>query len=775
MGHLIKAITQEKLDEQRGVVQNEKRQGENEPYSLADEVIAKNSYPVGHPYSWTVIGSMDDISAAKLEDVHEWFQSYYGPSNAVLVVAGDISFDEAKTKVEKYFGDIPPGPPITRPQTAVAKMTGTKRYVAQDNVPQSKLIKVWNIPEWASKELVALDLLSDVLSSGKTSRFYKRLVYEDQIATSVNAYLDMKEIGSQFVIEAMVKPGKTVQEVEKAIDEEMQKVFAKGITDRELERVKTAYFAGFVRGIERIGGFGGKSDILAQNAVYAGAPEYYKNRLEIYEKISAKEIVDGGKTWLSDGVFILEINPFPKLQQAGTGADRTAIPSMENPPDARFPKYEKRTLSNGLNVVVATVSSIPVVNFNLLMRGGYSSDQSTIPGLASMMMNMIDEGTKTRTALEISEEQQLLGARIGTGASLDYFTMNMSALKVNLDKSLELYSDILLNPSFPQKELDRLIQERISQIKREKSSPIQMGLRVLPVILFGKDHLYGMPFTGSGYEATVQKLTVADMVKCHQTWLKPNNATLLVVGDITAEEVIPKLEKLFVNWKKGDVQPIEIKTVVAPAKPVVYVMDRPGSPTSIVLGGAISAQKGADELAVDMMNNILGGIFTSRINMNLREAKHWSYGSGSAILDTKSQRPYLFYGIVQGDKTVESIQEIYKEISEYITTKPATDEEISKMKKNQIFQLAGSWETMGAISGSLQELIVYNLPADYYETYPAQVRNLSLSDLNAAAKKMLTPNNMVWVVVGDKAKFQSGLQTLGYEVQYIDVDGNVIK
>lgn len=775
MGHLIKAVTQGKLDEQRGVVQNEKRQGENEPYSLAYELIAKNTYPVGHPYSWTVIGSMEDLNAAKLEDVHEWFRTYYGPSNATLVVAGDITPAEAKAKVEKYFGDIPPGPPLTRPQYWVAKMTGEKRDVAQDRVPQAKYTKVWNVPQRNADEAVYLDLLSDVLSSGKTSRLYKRLVYEEQIATNVNTYIDARELSSQFYVEALLKPGVPMEKVEKAINEEMAKLFSNGITAKEMERVKTGYFAAFVRGIERIGGFGGKSDILAQNQVFAGDPEAYKADLELVKNATAEKIVSVGKTWLSDGAYILEIYPYPEMEAATAGADRSKMPEMDKTADAKFVQFEKRELSNGLKVIIANRKTIPVVNFNLMINAGFSADHSALPGTANLTMDMLDEGTKTRDALTLSEDLALLGANLRTGASLDYCNVSLSALKNKLDESLDLFTDVLLNPSFPQKELDRLKKEKIAQINREKSSPVQMGMRAFPKLLFGEGHAYSLPFSGLGYEETISKLKVSDLEKFRDTWFKPNNATLIVVGDVTADEIVAKLEKLLKPWKKGTVPVKNIAEVKNAATPKIYILDKPGSVQSVILAGSVIPKKGEDEIAIVTMDNILGGVFTSRINMNLREDKHWSYGSGSSIINTQAQRPYLFYGMIQGDKTKESLQEMFKEIKGMITDKPATDEEIDKIKKNQILQLAGSWETAGRVAGSLVEMVSYNLPDNYFNEYAGRVQKLSKEEIQAAAKKTLMPNNLVWVVVGDRSKIEAGLKEIGYEVNVINGDGKVIK
>lgn len=776
MGHLIGAINQAKLDEQRGVIQNEKRQGENEPYAISEELIANATYPKGHPYSWTVIGYMEDLNAAALTDVHEWFKSYYGAANATLVVAGDITADEAKAKVEKYFGDIPSGPPVAKFQTYVSKMTGVRRQVAQDRVPQARLYKVWNIPEWGSKETAQLDLLSSILSSGKTSRLYKRLVYDEQIATRVSAYVYDREIGGQFFIEADAKPGVELSKVEKAIDEELAKILKSGPTEKELQKVKTQYFAQFVRGIERIGGFGGKSDILASNFVYGGSPDYYKTYNKYIIDASVTSIKNTGVKWLSDGVYILEIHPFPQYTTVASDVDRKNLPDTGTPPDAKFPTLQRAELSNGMKIILAERKSIPVVNLILMIDAGYASDKFAVPGVASMAMGMLDEGTKTKDALQINEELQMLGANLGTGSNLDMGFVNLSALKSNLDASLNLFADVILNPSFPQKELDRLKKEKVVQIQQEKVQPFGMGLRVIPQYLYGKNHSYGMPFSGSGYEETVMKMTREDMLKYYQTWFKSNNATIVVVGDITLNEIKPKLEKLFANWKPGDVPKKNIQEVSLPDKPVIYLMDRPGSQTSIIFGAQVAPPSGdKDNVSIELMNGIIGGMFTSRINMNLREDKHWSYGSGSAIIDARGQRPYLFYGVVQTDKTKEAMQEMYKEITQYIGDKPATDAEVNQVKEQNALSLPGGWETNGAVAGSLINMVSYNLPQNYYDTYAGKIKSVSTPDIQTVAKRIIAPKNLVWVVVTDRSKVETGLKEMGYDVNYIDGDGNLIK
>jgi zinc protease len=776
MGHLLGVVDQARLDEQRGVVQNEKRQGENQPYGRKVwHSIAKATYPSHHPYSWETIGSMEDLDAASLEDVHEWFKEYYGTANAVIVIAGDVKTDEVKARVESYFGDVSSGPPVAHHDVWINNRSAKQRQILQDRVPQSRIYKVWNVPQWGSTEAIYLNLVSDVLTQGKTSRLYKRLVYDDQIATGVSSFVWEREIGSQLIVHATAKPDGDLAAVELAIDEELARLLKDGPAANEMERVKTQRRAQFIRGIERIGGFGGKSDILAMNQVYAGSPDFYKTRLERIASATSENLLQTAREWLSDGEFALEVHPFPKYATISSDIDRSGLPEPGTPPNAKFPELQRATLSNGLMVVLAERQSVPMVNFNLLVDAGYAADQFGRPGAASLALNMLDEGTKTKNALEISEELSMLGARLNAFSNLDISFVNLSTLKNKIDDALALYGEVISSPSFPQADFHRLQQQQIAGVKREKASPFQMALRVFPKMIYGEGHAYSLPFTGSGYEETVAKISRDDLVKFHRTWFKPNNATLVVAGATSMNEIKPKLEQLFKNWKRGEVPRKNISTVAHKPNPIVYLMDKPGAVQSIIFAGHVAPPKAnRDEIALETMNNILGGTFTSRINMNLREDKHWSYGSGSAVVGARGQRPFIAYGVVQTDKTKESMVEMLKELSEIRGERPPTREELTKIQKNRTLRLPGSWETLSAVGNSVNEIVQYGLPDNHFQTYPEKIRSLKLGDVANVAKEMVKPENLVWIVVGDREKIEAGVRELGFgEIKLIDSDGNL--
>ena len=777
MGSLLGSLDQKTLDLQRGVVQNEKRQGENQPYGVTRQLLTQNTYPAGHPYSWTTIGDMADLDAASMKDVQEWFKTYYGPSNVVMVIAGDIDAKTAKERVEKYFGNIPAGPPVAHQQVWIAKRTGTHRQVVQDRVPQARIYKVWNMPEFGSADADYLDMVSDILAKGKTSRLYKRLVYDDQIATTTVAFADANAIAGQFYIQVTARPGDSLDKVETEVDEELAKFLKDGPTPEELERVKVQDQAAFIRGSERIGGFGGKSDLLAINEVFLGDASAYKITQKRIQEATAEDLREAAKRWLSDGVYILSVLPFPDYKTASTGVDRSSIPQPGTPPELKLPKLQHATLSNGLKIVLAERHDTPIVDFSLIADAGYAADQLATPGTASMTTSLLTGGTKTLDALQISDRLELLGAELTASSNLDSTFVNLSALKSKLDPSLDLFADIALHPSFPEADFKRQQKLQLAGIKREENTPTSMPLRVLPGLLYGAGHAYGNSLTGSGTTESVAKLTREDLVKFHSVWFRPNNSTLVIVGDTKLDEIKPKLEKLFATWKPADVPKKNIGAVSLPAKSAVYIMDKPGAQQSVIYAGSIAPPtSNPQEVAIIAMNDELGGQFGSRINMNLREDKHWSYGTATRFTKARAQRPFRIIAPVQTDKTKESLVEINKELRGILTDKPVAAAELAKTQDQETLELPGSRETLDSLETSIDDQVQYGLPDDYWQTYAGKVRALTVADVQAAAKTIVHPDNIIWVVVGDRAKIEPGIRELNLgEVHILSPDGKIIQ
>jgi zinc protease len=774
MGHLLGVLDKKKLDLQRGVVQNEKRQGENQPYGVTRQLLTENTWPAGHPYSWTTIGSMADLDAASMTDVQDWFKANYGPNNTVLVLAGDITPAAALEKVEKYYGDIPAGPPLAKHREWIAKRSGSHRGSVEDRVPQARIYRVWNVPGAHTATEPLLDLAAQVLGGGKTSRFYKRLVYKDQLASDANASNYGAEIAGQFRLTLTARPGADVGKLEAAADEELRALMKSGPSAAELEIARTAILASFTRIVERVGGFGGKSDLLASCATYTGNPDCYKTYLAAIKAATPAQVKQAMNAWLDDGDYVLEVKPFATNYATTAKLDRSVPPAPGKAESLKLPPMQKATLSNGLKVVLAERHAAPLVNLSMMVDAGYASDSQELPGLASLTMNMLDEGTASRGAAKISEEFESLGAEFSTYTNLDGAFVQLNALKATLPKALDVYADVLLRPAFAQHELERLKKDQLAAIQREKANPSTMALRVIPALVYGKGHAYSLPLTGSGSEAAVARIGRDDLVKYHQAWFKPNNATLLVVGDTTLAELTPLLEKAFGGWKAGETPKKTIAQVAPAGKPVVYLMDKPGALQSVIYGVQLAPPRNSPEaVPLGVVNNIFGGNFGSRINMNLREDKHWSYGVRSSLPSAVGQRLYMSTSPVQSDKTKEALQELVREYGDIAGAKPITAAELADAKNNETLALPGSFETAGQLAGAYGAVLQYKLPENYYDTFTDTVLAMTPAQANALAARTITPGGLVWVVVGDLSKIESGVRELKLgEVRKIDADGN---
>ena len=777
MGHLLGVIDQARLDEQRGVVQNEKRQGENEPYGKEWELVANNSYPQGHPYHWTVIGLMEDLNAASLDDVKDWFKQYYGAANAVIVVAGAVKAEEILEKVTKYFGNIPAGPSLIKPEVNIAKRNEDRRIAYSDQISESRISMYWNTPQWGTKEAMLMELVSNILSNGKSSRLYKKLIYEDQTATMASAWTWTKELGGTFAVQVRLKPDQTLEKMEGDVNAILTEFIEKGPTQPELDRAKATIFASFTKGLERIGGFGGKSDVLAESEVYGGSPDSYKRDLRFVADATIAEVHQAAKDWLSSGRLTIIATPYPPLTVTGKEADRSKLPALEAQPSSSFPSLQTSTLKNGMKVILAQRKDVPNVSLNLMVDAGYAADQYAKAGTASITLNLLDEGTKSLQALEISDKLQTLGANIASYSDLDMSYVNMSTLKPTLQESLDVFADVILNPAFSDKDLARLKDLQINTIKREGTEPFQMVLRAIPKLLYGAGHAYSAPLSGTGYVETVSTITRDDVVKFYNSWFKPNNSTLVVVGDIEMKDLVSSLEKRFGAWKKGDVPKKNISAAANAKTNTLYLINKPESPQSVIVGGYLVDGYGKlPEIAREGMVSVFGGDFTSRLNMNLREDKHWAYGAGTFMLDAKGQRPFLAFAPVQTDKTKESAAEIIKEFKDLTGNKPITQEEFDRTNRNTVMQLPGRWETNGSVNQSIVEIVKYGLPENYYQTYDKAVKSLTLQDLQKVAKQVVSADKLTWFVVGDKEKVMSGLKELGFaEIIEIDPNGNPIK
>ena len=780
LANLLAAIDQKKLDTQRDVVKNERREGvDNQPYGRVDEVVSEALYPQNHPYSWKVIGSMEDLSAASLEDVKDFFRSYYTPSDASLCVAGDIDPKSTRALVEKYFSGIPPGPPVERIEEWIPALDGLKRIGMRDNVSLPRIYMVWPTPPLYQPDDAELDVLASIMSTGKNSRLYKSLVYEQQIAQDVQAYQASKEIASAFYIIATAKPGIALSELEKAIDAELGDIQKDQPEAMEVTTAVNSWEASFVRRLQSVGGFGGKADKLNQYNVFVGRPDYLSEDLDRYLKITPEAVQKAAQKYLDlNKRLILSVEPAGDLKTGeAASVDRTRIPGSGPSPKFIPPSFEERILSNGLKVIIAEHHELPLVQLNLIVNAGWTADPDHKPGVSSLTSDLQDEGTKSRTALEISQELKALGASLSTSSSFDTSSVSLNTLKKHLPSSLDIFADVLVNPAFAEMELERIKKEYQARILQEKKEPDTASIKNFLRTLYGQDHPYGQPYTGSGTEESIKAITGKDLKQFYEIHFHPNNATLIVVGDVKTDEILPVLEKALKNWRKQDVPPVNIPKAKQIENNHIYLIDKPGAPQSVIVTGHFGLLRNSpDYYRAEVMNTILGGKFTSRLNMNLREDKGYTYGAFSQFMYLKDIGSFMAFTQVDTQYTKETLVEMLKEYRGLAGSIPVSNEELSETKKYMTLSYPGEFETISQIADRLGEMVTYNLPKDYFHKHVPALEGVSASDVMEASKRYIRPDNMLFVIMGDIKKIEQGVRDLKLgEIHYLDLDENPIK
>jgi zinc protease len=772
MGFLPAAMTKEKVDIQKDVVKNERRQRlDNQPYAKSDELILSGLYPPQHPYSHTVIGSMEDLSNASVDDIKDFFTMYYAPNNASLVIAGDIDPVKTKALVEKYFSSIPSGPPIDRVTSWMPKLDGVKRIVAEDRVNLPRWYCVWPSPATFAPGDAELDLFSDVLASGKTSRLYKALVYDQQIAQDVSAYQSGNELNSAFIIEITAKPGHSLDEIERAADAIIKDVLDKGVTAAELGGAQAYTEASFVRYLQRIGGFYSVSDRLNQYNVMLGDPGKFQWDLDRYMSVTPAQVQAVAKQYLDlNRRVIVEVLPQGDLQAAEDKLDRTAEPAAAPEPSFTPPQYQTAVLSNGAKLYLVERHELPLIQANIVIKNGWAADPTDKPLTARLTAELLDEGTKTRNALQISEDARNIGASIGTSSSFDGSFVSLNVLKRNLDKGLAQMTDLLLNPTFPKEELDRQKKTYLGRLLQEKKEPMSLASRAYAKFLYGAGHPYAT--TGSGTEEAIKALQPDDLKNFYLANYVPNNAAVIVVGDITLADAKDKFEKALKDWKPGTVNVKDVPDPKPLAATKIIIVDKPDAPQSVVIIGHPGIKRSdPDYVACDVVNNTLGGTFGSRLNMNLREQKGYTYGAHSQFVGRRGVGPFLASAMVKTEVTDSAVTEFLKEIRGVAGSKPLTNDELKASKDNLVKGYPQDFETYNSLAGQLNSIFLYDLPADEWTTYVGKVTNVTGDMAVNIAKTHLHPDAMLIVIVGDREKIEPGLKKLGLgEVTTVKVE-----
>ncbi|MFN7111763.1 MAG: M16 family metallopeptidase [Brevundimonas sp.] len=785
MGYMLGAITQETLDLQRGVVQNEKRQGDNQPYGLNQYKQLEALFPEGHPYRHSTIGSMADLDAASMETVRDWFRSNYGPNNSVLVLAGDITPAKARELTEKYFGPIPRGPVNTPAQAAVPTLAAPITETTQDRVSNARVEISWAVPGMLDADSVPLSVGASVLGGLASSRLDNALVRGEQSAVSVSASNGAFHRVGMFEITVDVKPGQDPAAVEARTREILNGLIADGPTAAEVERVKTQYVSRTVQGLEQVGGFGGKAVALAEGQLYAGDPEHYKKELQAYAAVTPAQVQAAMQKWLTRPAYTLTTLPgereaYEEAAEAPSGANHTPAPPIERVArmpkpeiaavaNVDFPAIQRTRLSNGLEVVYAQRDAVPATKIAIDFDAGLAADDASKLGLQSLMLDLMDEGTRMMNATQLAEAQEALGATISTGASMDRSVVQLSAVTPNLKPSVALLADVVRNPAFASSELERLRTTRLSRIAAERTQPAALASRALPELMYGPSNPYGRPFSGNGDEASVKAITEADIRADYAEWIRPDNAKIFVVSDKPLSEITPVLEAGFGTWTAPSAAK-GVKDVSAPIPATmskIVLIDRPQSPQSYIMGGEVLAAQGTDDLLVfNAANNVLGNDFLSRINSDLRETKGWSYGVNASVAGFAGRVPYLVTAPVQADQTGPAIAALNLQFNDFLKGgKGVTPAELERTVNGNTRRLAGSYETSAAVLSAMRTNDLLGRPDDYPETVAARTNALTAAELDAAAKAALDPSRFVWVVVGDASVVKPQLDALGMPVE----------
>jgi zinc protease len=806
MGYLLPAMTEAKFENQRSVVKNERRQSyENRPYGLVYETLLAAGYPADHSYSWPVIGSMSDLDAASRDDLATFFRRYYHPGNASLAIAGDFDPVAAKRLVEKYFGPIPAGPKVEKMAPQPAPLAESKRIRMTDRVGLPRLYLVWPSVSMLKPDEAELNVLADVLGGGKTSRLYQSLVREKQIAQDVQAYQNSGEIAGAFMVVATARAGQSLADLETAVRAEIAKLQEGPPAKEEIVRAVNQHESSLVRSLQSVGGFGGRADQLNLYNTYTGDPGFLPKDFERYLKVDAAAVQRVAKKYLVDKNIVMEVTPGDKTaidpdpraaadqararlakQQPQPAAvpDRPApegdearskLPTAGAEPKFQLPPIHRAKLSNGMQILLVENHALPSVFVNAVFPTGRSNDPDEKLGLSALTAAVWDEGTQKRTAMQIAEELATLGAELSVGSDSDSTAVRLFSLKHNLPAALEIYADVLQNPSFPQEELDRQRKLSLGRLTQVRNDPNALAGLAAVAVLYGEKHPYGRPIYGS--PSSLAAIQQADLVSFYKENIRTDRATLIVVGDITAEEAVKALERALGTWKTEAGSPDgQLPPPPKPQPARIVLIDKPGAAQSVISVTLLGAErKSPDYFALSVMNSVFGGQFMSRLNMNLREQKGYTYGART-LFDWRVRQagPFLATAQVQTAVTAPAIVEFLREFEGMVGKRPVGKEELEFSKTYLTRGYPAQFETPDAVAGQLETLVEYGLPDDYFNTVVPKIGAVTPDEVLRVAKQHLLTENLAVIVVGDRAKVEADLRKLpiGKDLTVLKFDEN---
>ena len=799
MGFLLDAVDQQRFDIQRDVVKNERRQSyENRPYGMAFGQIQEALFPLPHPYNWMTIGPQEDLDAATLDDVKDFFRRYYSPSNGSLAVAGDFQREHALELINRYFGDLPPGPPLARKGRRDSALGGRVELEMRDKVSLPRLYVAWPAPADMDEDDAPVDILQGVLSDGLSSRLHRSLVYDQQIAQSASVRYHAAEISGQFVVQVTAAEGRNLDEIEAALEAELDRLRTEPPTEEEILRVKNRVEASHHRQLSRIGGFGGRADQLNHFNVMGGDPDMVNTSLDRYLAVQREDVVRVSQTLLGDSQVRLRVLPEAPLKPTVSGVDRWVMPQAAPEPVFTPPTPVRHRLSNGMGVTVVERRGQPIVTFALVFGAGATADPQALPGLTSFTAQMITEGTKSRSSQEIAEAFEFIGARINSDSRREYTLLSTETLSKHWSTALELVADLVKRPTFPEHELERVRREHLTDLRRGKDDPTVVAERLMARLVFPPDSGYGHYVLGT--EASTAKLGRQDLQDLFKRTYIPAQATLIVVGDVVLDEVIKQAEAHFSDWSSpfhnGAATPtalgsdsltadatdnpttpatqsvIPATQHVIPAQAGIYLVDHPRAAQSVIraLQPTIPRQH-ADYFGMTLVNYVFGGQFSARLNQNLREDKGYSYGYHSSINWYRGPSLMASGGSVQTAVTKEALQETLREFHEIQTTRLITSEELEAARGGILQGYPASFERSAMVLNHLIQMLVFDLPDDYFHTVAPSIKAVTLEGARRVAAERLLPNNLQVLVVGDCQTIEPGLRELDLPIVLLDPDG----
>lgn len=758
MGWLLPALTEEKFRNQREVVKNERRQTvENEPYGVAEEVLLACLYPEGHPYHHPVIGSMEDLDRATLEDVKAFFRRYYTPNNAVLCVAGDVAVSEALEKAERYFGEIPPGPPVSPVAPWIPVLSRPVRAEVEDRVQLSRLTLAWPTVCHLTLEDAVLSVLAFLLAAGKDSRLQRRLLLEEPLAQSVWCGHAAGEVAGSFQAVLTARPGVELPRLEEAFWAELAQVQERGVAEEEVRAAVEALTVGVLKRLQTLGGFGSVSDMLNYYEVFTGDPAGLEAELARYGSVTAEGVAEAARRFLPrERHAAVAVSP-PRPPKGSL--DRSRLPGKGREGRFVFPEVRRHRLRSGREVWILQDPTVPLVTLGAVVLAGSAADPPGEPGLAFFTAGLLDEAAAGQDALALARRQKALATGLATRVDPEKTVLSLTVQGARFREGLALLADVLLRPEFREQDVERVRQEHRASLLRRLDEAPEVGDRALKERLFGKGTPFGHPV--DGFPGILETLTGKAVQDFYRRWLREAPSLLVAVGDVEEGPLLEAAEELFGRWSLGAPPPLPDPDAFRPAGGLLLV-DKPGAPQAYVTAGAPAlARTDERDPAFLVFNAVLGGQFTSRINLNLRERRGLTYGAHAYLEPKPGIRPWVFAASVEADRTAEALAEALGEIERAVGEEPPTEEEFQKARENLVLRYPQNFETQAQLAAGLSALWVYGLPLNYHARLVGALRSLDLGAVRRAGREVLDPRRLSWVVVGDRRSLEAPLSALG--------------